>query len=179
MKTKLNYQLAWIVMIVFTAFSFTNVIAQEKSKKEIKEEKKLEKQKQIALLVESKEFVFVATRVMPQSGRTINLTTDYFAEFQPEFIKADLPFFGRAFSGIGYGGSDSGINFEGKPTVFSIEKKKKAYYIKVDVRGERDSYSLMLTVYFEGSATLSVNSNNRSSISYDGDIKAIEIKDKK
>lgn len=171
MKTKLNNQLAVVLMLLFTALSLTNAMAQEKSKKQLKEEQKLEKQKQIALLVESKEFVFVASRVMPQSGRVINLTTVYNVDFHPEWIKSDLPFFGRAFSGVGYGGGDEGMKFEGKPTVYSIEKKKKAYIIKADVRGERDSYSMMLTVYFEGSATLSINSNNRSSISYDGDIK--------
>jgi hypothetical protein len=171
MKTKLNNPLAVILMLLFTAFSLTNTIAQEKSKKQLKEEQKLEKQKQIALLVASKEFVFATNRVLPQGGRSINLTSDYFVDFHPEFIKSDLPFFGRAYSGIGYGGSDAGMKFEGKPTVYSIEKKKKNYVIKADVRGERDSYSMMLLVYFEGSATLSINSNNRSSISYDGDIK--------
>lgn len=170
MKTKLNNPLAVLLMLLFTALSLTNVIAQEKSKKQIKEEQKLEKQKQIELLVNSKEFVFETSRVMPQGGRSINLTTNYFAEFHPELIKADLPFFGRGYSGVGYGGNDAGINFEGKPTVYSIEKKKKNYVIKADVRGERDSYSIMLLVYFEGSATLSINSNNRSSISFDGDI---------
>ena len=171
MKTIINFKLVPSIIFFFAFLSLTQSIAQEKSKKEIREEKKLEKQKQIALLVESKEFLFVANRVMPQSGRSINLTTDYFAEFHPELIKADLPFFGRAYAGAGYGGSDGGINFEGKPTVYNIEKKKKNYVIKAEVRGERDSYTIMLLVYFEGSATLSINSNNRSSITYDGDIK--------
>ena len=171
MKTKLNNALAVILMLLFTAFSLTNTIAQDKSKKQLKEEQKLEKQKKIELLVNSKEFVFTTSRVMPQGGRTIDLTSDYSAEFHPEFIKGDLPFFGRAFSGVGYGGIDAGIQFEGKPTVYNVEKKKKNYAITADVRGERDSYSIMLLVYFEGSATLSINSNNRSSISYDGDIK--------
>jgi hypothetical protein len=177
MKTKLNNALAVILMLLFTAFSLTNTIAQDKSKKQLKEEQKLEKQKQIELLVNSKEFVFTTSRVMPQGGRNIDLTSDYSAEFHPEVIKADLPFFGRAFSGVGYGGSDAGIKFEGKPTVYSIEKKKKNYIIKADVRGDRDSYSIILLVYFEGSATLSINSNNRSSISYDGDIKEFKKND--
>jgi hypothetical protein len=172
MKTKLNYRLAVIFMIGFTALSFTNGSAQEKSKKQLKEEKKLEKQNQIVLLIDAKEFVFVANRVQPQEGRSINLTSDYFAEFHPDLIKCDLPFFGRAFS-AGYG-NDHGIKFEGKPTVYSIEKNKKNYTIKIEIRGATDTYSIMVLVYFEGSATLSINSNNRSSISYDGDIKAVK-----
>jgi len=178
MKSKCNGSFVSILTLLFALFIFTNAVeAQEKSKKQLKEEKKLEKQKQIGILVESKEFVFVADRALPQSGRAINLTTVYNVDFHPEWIKSDLPFFGRAYSGVGYGG-DEGMKFEGKPTVYTIEKSKKAYIIKADVRGERDSYSMILTVYFTGSATLSINSNNRSSISYDGDIEEFK-KDKK
>jgi hypothetical protein len=170
MKTKFNYTLISILALILIVFSLSNSNAQEKSKKQLKEEKKLKNQKQTALLVDSKEFIFVANTVMPQNGRTINLTTEYTVEFHPDLIKSDLPFFGRAFSGVGYGG-DEGMRFEGKPSDYSMEKTKKAYVIKTNVRGERDSYSMMLSVYFEGSATLSISSNNRSSISYYGDIK--------
>lgn len=62
MKTKLYNSLAVILMLLFTALSLTNAIAQEKSKKQLKEKQKLEKQKQIGILVESKEFVFVTYR---------------------------------------------------------------------------------------------------------------------
>ena len=170
MKANFNYSLVVVLILLFTTLSQTNSVAQEKSKKELKEIQKLEKQKQIALLVESKEFVFKANRMTPQGGRTINLTPEYIAEFHSELIKFDLPFIGRGYSGTGYGGSDGGIKFEEKPTVYSIEKKKKYYYINADVRGDRDSYTMILTVYFEGSANLSINSNNRSSIFYDWEI---------
>jgi hypothetical protein len=169
MKTKFNFRLVMILTLTFITFSLSNVNAQEKSKKQLKEERKVEKQKKIALLVDSKEFIFEATRVIPQQGKTINLTSGDTVEFHPELIMCDLPFFGRAYSSS-YGG-DSGMKFEGKPTVFSIEKTKKVYVIKAEIKGELDTYSLLLSIYFEGSASLSINSNNRSSISYDGDIK--------
>lgn len=173
MKTKLNFSLISLLMLTFVFFSLTNALAQEKSKKQLKEEIKLEKQKQTTLLVDSKEFVFVARTAMPQGGRTIQLTTDYTLEFHPDLIKCDLPFFGRAFSGVGYGG-DTGMQFEGKPMDLKIEKKKKSHDIKVNVKGGNDSYSLLLSIYFDGTAFLSINSNNRSSISYNGDIEALQ-----
>jgi hypothetical protein len=145
------------------------VIAQEKTKKHIKEEQKLEKQNQISKLVDSKEFVFLANRMYPQSGGAFNLTAEFDVEFHPDYIKSFLPFVGRGFSGIGYGG-DEGMRFEGKPSIYTMEKTKKAYVIKAEVKGKNDTYSMMLSVYFEGSATLSINSNNRSPISYDGAI---------
>jgi hypothetical protein len=176
MKKRFNYILVNVLVLTFIVFSLTNAMAQEKSKKQLKEEAKLEKQKQIALLVDSKEFVFSPRSVTPQGGRNINLTdVSYAMEFHPDLIKSYLPFFGRGYAGVAYGG-DSGMEFEGKPTVYTIEKTKKAYVVKVEVRGERDSYSIMLSVYFEGNAYLTINSNNRSSISYDGIITAIEKK---
>lgn len=176
MKRKFNYSLVTVLMLTFFVFSLMNVIAQEKSKKQLKEERKLEKQKQTTLLVDSKEFVFVAKTVNPQGGRTINLTNnDYTVEFRPDLIKSYLPFFGRAYSGVGYGG-DNGMKFEGKPKNNSIEKTKKSYSIKMEVKGERDFYSLSLSVYFDGSAFLTINSNNRSSISYNGAIESLPKK---
>jgi hypothetical protein len=176
MKRKFNFSLVSVLALTFLIFSLTNALAQEKSKKQLKEERKLEKQKQTTILVESKEFVFVAETVLPQSGRTRTLTTnDYTVEFHPDFIKSDLPFFGRAYSGVGYGGDD-GMRFEGKPKEFTIKKTKKAYEIKVEVKGANDTYLLLLSVYFDGNANLSINSNNRSHISYNGVIEVIPKK---
>jgi hypothetical protein len=175
MKRNINSNLVTILFLLLAFFYLKNVIAQEKTKKQIKEEAKIEKQKQIESLVESKEFVFVASRVVPQGGRTVNLTTEYTVEIHPDFIKSDLPFFGRAYSGVGYGG-DSGMKFEGKPKEFSIEKAKKAYIIKAEVKGESDIYTLLLSVYYDGYASLSISSNNRSSISYNGVIEKFKKK---
>jgi len=98
----------------------------------------------------------------------VNLNTNmYNVSFAPENIISYLPYYGRAYSGAGYG-NDSGIKFEGKPEEFTVTKGKKNYTVKAVVKGERDQFSLILTVSFEGSASLTVNSNSRSSISYNG-----------
>lgn len=173
MKRRFNFSLVSILTITFVVFSLTDTLAQEKSKKQLKEEQKLEKQKQIALLVESKEFVFVAERVNPQSGRSMILTSEYSVEFRPDLINSFLPFIGRGFSGVGYGG-DEGMKFEGKPTLFNVEKTKKGYQIKAEVRGKSDFYSMTLSVYSDGNAYLTINSNNRSPVSYDGEIQVFK-----
>ena len=176
MKTKFNYSLVSFLILTAAFFSFTTAIAQEKTKKQLKEEARIVKEKEIELLVNSKEFVFSPRSVSPQGGRNIVLSdTSYEIEFHPDLIKSYLPFFGRGYSGVAYGG-DNGMDFEGKPTVYTIEKTKKKYIIKVEVRGEKDSYTIMLTVHFEGGAYLTINSNNRSSISYDGDIEKLPKK---
>ena len=166
MKTKL------LILLVLFCFLSLPLLAQEKSKKELKAERELQKQKEIKGLIESKKFVFEAQKVIPQGGRLLNLDYNtYFLKFNEIKTTCDLPFFGRGFN-VPYGGGDGGIKFEGVPDNIQIEKKKKSYNIKTTVKGKDDVYNLFFTVFFDGGATLSVNSNNRSSISYDGEIEA-------
>jgi hypothetical protein len=72
----------------------------KKNKKEVKAEKKLEQQKRIEELVDSKTFVFVARTAHPTGRRAINLTTNpNYVNFYPELKDGNMPFFGRYFEG--------------------------------------------------------------------------------
>ncbi|MBK0370036.1 DUF4251 domain-containing protein [Flavobacterium agrisoli] len=151
-------------------------MAQEKSKKEIKAEKELQKQKEIETLVQSKTFEFDANFVQPLGRRDLNIQGEqYVVEYKPAEIKSYLPYFGRGYN-VGYGG-DTGLKFTGKPENFTIEKKKKYYLIKTTVKGENDVFNLSLSVYFQGSATLTVTSNQRDAISYTGTIEVLKTKE--
>jgi hypothetical protein len=166
MTTK-NYAL-----LILFFFILTSGFSQEKTKKELKEERKLEKQKQIDSLVSSKEFVFVGTFAYPLGYKSVNLASiQNFMRFYPDSIDSDMPFFGRAYN-VEYGGG-SGLKFAGKAEDYTMKMTKKNCEIKVTVKGERDVFNIFLSVSFSGSASLSINSNNRSSISYSGDISAI------
>ena len=169
MKTKFKSAQVLLVILGLIIFATAKVNGQEKSKKQLRRDQQLEKQRQIVLLVESKAFIFSAIRVIPQIGSTLILTTEFDVEFYPDLIKSFLPFIGRGFSGIGYNG-DEGMKFEGKPTKYQVEKTKKGYTIKAEVRGKTDYYVMMLNVYHNGSAFLTINSNNRSPVSYDGTV---------
>nr|WP_294780520.1 DUF4251 domain-containing protein [uncultured Flavobacterium sp.] len=171
MKAKLS------ILVVFLALSFS-VTAQEKTKKELKQERELAKQKEIQALIDAQSFVFEAQKLTPQGGRLIQLDNNtYFLKFDKENTTCDLPFFGRGYN-VGYN-SDGGIKFEGKPYDIKIENKKKSTILKATVRGKNDVYNLFFTIFFNGSASLNVNSNNRAPIYYDGLISAPkEVKDK-
>lgn len=165
MKTNISILLLLIGFLNFPVF------AQEKTKKELKAERDSQKQKEIESLINSRKFDFEAQKATPQGGRFIFLDYNtYFLKFNPEKTTGDLPFFGRAFN-VAYGG-DGGIKFEGIPENIKIEKNKKSYTIKASVKGKDDVYNLMFSVFYDGSATLSINSNNRAFISYDGEIRA-------
>jgi len=171
--TDMNARIFYAAFII--ALIFTSGFAQQTDKKSQREQNRIEKQKQIEALVNSKEFVFEATYALPQGGKSIYLTgSSYTVKFHPDTIESYLPFFGRAYS-VDYGG-EGGIKFIGKPTEFNVETRKaeKGYDINATIKAPKDYYKLHLSVSPGGTATLIVDSNQRSSISYQGDIAKFE-----
>jgi Cu/Ag efflux protein CusF len=84
MKTKLA------ILLVILCFINSPVCAQEKTKKELKAEKNLQKQKEIEALIDAKKFDFEAQKLTPQGGRLINLDYNtYFLKFDTEKTTAD------------------------------------------------------------------------------------------
>jgi hypothetical protein len=157
MKTKL-YALLIFSLAIIQGFSFP---AFEKNKT-IQSERK----EQVEMLMNSRQFVFHARRAEPTGGNSIDLTTNQnYVKFNPDFIDCYLPFFGRAYSGVGYN-SRAGLHFQGKPDIFTIDKKKKTWEVTVSVKSNTDNYRLYLSVTPEGFASLSVSSNNLETISY-------------
>ena len=169
MKARIFF-MAFILSLIFTS-----VFAQPASRKSERELNRIEKQKQIQALITSKEFVFEATYALPQGGKSIYLTgSSYTVKFHSDTIESYLPFFGRAYS-VDYGG-EGGIKFVGKPTEFNVVtlKAEKGYNINATIKAPKDYYKLHLSVTPVGNATLIVDSNQRSSISYQGEIEKFE-----
>jgi hypothetical protein len=161
------------LLIFFLVFGLSNVSAQVKSKKELRKERKVEQQKQIAIMVNAKEFVFVANRALPQGYKTVDLTTNSNSlKFQPEMIESYMPYFGRAYNVKS--GSDTGIKFEGKPDEFTVITVKRGYEVRAKVKSQYDYFDLYMTIGFEGNASLTITSNNRSTITYYGNIESLE-----
>ena len=173
MITKISFLLFVLALAISVGYT------QEKSKKQIKEEKKLALQKQVEEMVNAKEFVFVGRTAIPSGHKSVNLTTNTnYVKFHPDLIDSYMPYFGRAYSGVGYGG-DQGLKFTGKPEVFTVTKTKKEFEVTAEVKGSNDTYKISLSIGFEGNSTLGITSNNRSFISYYGEISAPEKKDDK
>jgi hypothetical protein len=171
METK-NYVISFVLLLLLVPG-----LAQEPSRKAQRAKNKIEKEQLIDSLINSKTFVFVATRALPQGSGSVDLTTNSNSiEFHPERIKSYMPFFGRAYS-IDYGG-DGGIKFDGKPEEFKVTplKSGKGFEVNASVSVTRDRYKLTLFISPEGNATLTITSNQRSTISYYGDIVKHEVK---
>jgi len=89
-------------------------------------------------------------------------------------VESEMPFFGTAYSGASVYGRETGMKFKGKPDEFKVEKKSKNFQIDVVVKDQNDTYRISISGGFEGSASLTIISNNRSPITYQGDITALK-----
>lgn len=148
----------------------------KEEKKALKKQKALEQYTAAKELINSGSYAFDAQSATTQKGKRINLISNPNSlVIINNIAKADLPYFGVA-QNVPYGGSDGGINFEGEMQDYQVnfdDKKNKAT-IRFKAKNNSESFSVILTIYSSDSASLSINSNNRNSINYDGTINPVE-----
>jgi hypothetical protein len=153
-------------------------IAQDK--KADKKAKRAEQFKEITALVQGRKFQFEGTKAFPQGMRSVDLISNpNYTKVNDSIASAYMPFFGRAYVS-GYG-LEGGIEYNGKmdEVKISINEKKSSIRIEYRIKTEKDTYRVSIDAIYGGSATMNVISNNRSSISYDGDVTALVVEEKK
>src|SRR5690606_1453670 len=100
-----------VLRIVFIFFVLGQVAAQDKTEAV---------QTSFESLLHSKNFEFIANTAIPQTGSPRNLAgSNYSIIFTPETVISNLPFYGRAYSGMVLG-RDKGMRFTGKPENFKV-----------------------------------------------------------
>lgn len=118
----------------------------------------------------SKNYTFKATSVIPARGRIIQLTTNYDLKVNKDSTIAYLPYFGRAYSAP-IGGSGGGIEFTSTNFEHTVSNRKKGgWRVEIRFKDAQDVQQMYLTVSENGNASLQVTSNNRQSISYNGEV---------
>ncbi len=166
------------LIVAVLAFSFAFIAnaqdTEKKSRKEIKAEKNAKLLEETTKLVESKNFVFKARTANPMGARSVNLTTEYDVTIQNDSVYCYLPYYGRAYSAA-YGG-ESPMNFQLPVNDYSMEKTKKGYDVKFTVKRGTDRIDFSFRIMETGSTTLQVNSTNRQSIAYFGNIEKKEAR---
>lgn len=124
----------------------------------------------IETLLNSKNFEFIANTALPLGKPPKNLVgSNYSITFSPEMVISNMPFYGRAYSGM-IMGRDKGMRFKGKPEDFIITSAKNGYNVTTTVKGETDIYVISISVGYSSFATLSISSNDRGTISFQGEI---------
>src|SRR5690554_6565230 len=165
-------QLKMKLLTIFTLFAIffisSPVLSQNKDEMA---ESSVKTQTAFDALMLSKTFEFVAKTVFPSglSPKDLSGSNDSIT-FTPEVIASHLPFYGTGHSGMALT-RDRGMRFKGVPEDFAVEKTERGYVVSAKVRDENDVFSISLTVSNSQTATLNISTNNRSSISYYGEVK--------
>ncbi|WP_160137952.1 DUF4251 domain-containing protein [Chryseobacterium sp. c4a] len=146
-------------------------------------------------LVDSQEFTFTAERANPTnydvinvmnslpnttSSRILTLNGDYSIDVSKNMVDVYLPYFGRVFN-PSYGNSDkNGYRFTSKDFVINKSQNKKGTWT---VQIKPKDVSTVDAIYFEifknGKTFVSMKSNDRQPITYDGYISKSKVKQEK
>lgn len=121
----------------------------------------------ISRAVETQNYVFKAQQVMPATGRTRQLNTDYDMRVSKDSVSSWLPYFGRAYQAP-LDPTKGGIQFTSTEFEYSTSQRNDGWEITIKPKDTRDVQELFLTVFKNGSATLRVSSISRQPISFGG-----------
>lgn len=167
--------------IIFTVFILGLSLGmraqeQEMTRKERKAKIEAEQKVHIKQLISDKTWRFEADRMLPSSGSSKTLVTDYGIDFLSDKISSYLPFYGRAYKAE-YGSNRSPMDFESEVDSYNIQDwKKGGWIVNFNVKNKSDFMQFTFTITPTGSATLSVTSTDREHISFQGDITDVEKK---
>ena len=152
------------------AFLISFIISGQ-SQKEQKKEKALQEYQEMKALIESGEFDFQADWATTTQGRRISLTSNAnFLKFSKDSLNIYLPYFGSSSSGGAAMTTDGGIVYSGPKSKFktSFNDKKQKIIIDFSASDKNDTYEFNMSIFRGGNTLITVNSNFRTTIKYDG-----------
>jgi len=124
-------------------------------------------------MIDSQRFVFDAQSVSPMRGGYRNLTSAYDVTVSKDSLVSYLPFFGRSYDdNIAYGSTTPVLNFTSTRFTYAVSPyKKDGWNIVIKPSDHTDIAQYQFTVFDNGSASLTVDSNSRDAISFNGYIR--------
>jgi hypothetical protein len=173
MKALKNKGFGLNILLLFLMLSLGSYqgIAQEQSIKDAKKQQKESQKREMESLIESKTFTFEARTAIANGGRTVDLIDNpNFIKFSPDMVNSEMPFFGQATGATFYGANDAGLYFKGEPEKYDLDKNKKNFRIRMEVKDTNDRYRINLSVGIDGNSTITITSNRKSVMTYYGRI---------
>ena len=186
-------------ILFFMALALSLNVASSQTRAEKKALKKQEQEESYNItkqLIESGKYEFEATWATPLSGdisrlnlvggnnvfigNRVNLIgNSNFVRVNNKDANIFLPYFGRAFRVTNNRGG-SGLEFEGTLEKYNVKYNdaKHKIEIKFTTKNTKDQLRFHIEITSKGGAVINVNSNNRQSIRYEGDIKPLKEKSK-
>ncbi len=125
--------------------------------------------------IQLKDYTIEANYALPARGRQVYLNYDYNLRISNDSAFAYLPYFGVAYSAL-YGGGEGGIKFAEPIKEYTItpNKKNDGWDIRFKIDTRDYNYDIIMNVYNNGSAGITVNSFQRSTISFTGNVKGLK-----
>ena len=122
--------------------------------------------------LDSKDFTIRFNYANPIRMQQIALTSEYTLTIKGDSAIAFLPYYGIAYVAP-FNSSEGGIKFASKMLNYSksLNKKGDGWDIRFKINSSEYHYNLFLSVYQNGSSTLQVNSYERDTISFYGEMK--------
>lgn len=122
-------------------------------------------------MIDSQYFVFEAQSATPMRGNFRNLTSEYEVTVTKDTLISNLPYFGRAYNSQ-YNPTKSSLDFTSTNFSYSVSPhKKNGWDIIIKPKDKTDILQYFFTVFDNGSASLTVTSNSRDPISFNGYVK--------
>ncbi len=162
-------------LLVTTVLCWASLLVMGQQELSRKERKLLQKKKEFAVtdsVIQSKSFTFDADNAVSSDGLQIELTTHIaYINILNDTVVTDLPYFGRAYN-VTSDNPELGIKFDTQLLDFEVQKDtvKYSFDISFQAKTEFDNYKCTMVIYYGGSANLSIISNNRALIRYNGKI---------
>lgn len=124
----------------------------------------------ISEIIQNKQFIFKATRALPTSGRSRNLSFGYDLQVARDSIISHLPYFGRAYRAP-VDPTKGGIQFVSTEFDYAVEEEKNGgWLVTILPKDNSDIDKMFLYVSENGYASLQVTSTFRQPISFNGRI---------
>lgn len=169
-----------IIILMVAIMAISTASSQDRAQN--REIKRAEQQSLIATALASGRYVFKAIRANTslRSKPTVELSTSsYDFRVTADSIRSYLPYYGKAYSAP-MGRSESPLDF--LSTDFTIKssvkqgKKASSTIIRIQMKSQerKISYSATINVASNGSATLTIESNEITPITFYGEVVAIE-----
>ncbi|MCB0474560.1 MAG: DUF4251 domain-containing protein [Flavobacteriaceae bacterium] len=113
------------------------------------------------------------------SASSIDLTTNSnFFKMKGDTISAQLPYFGERRFGGNYGSNDISIRFNGIPTRRNIAlnsgKRRMEMRFRISQEDDNEVYDILVMIFPNKTTRIDVTSSERTPISYNGRIEALE-----
>lgn len=152
--------------------------------------------KTIDAMVNSQEFTFYAQRANPTNydvinvmnsmpnapaSRILDLNGNYTVELRNNVVEVVLPYFGRLFTASTFGGGNdkNSYRFTSKDFVTTKTQNKKGnWVVRIKPNDVSNVDEMIIEVYKNGKAFVSMRSNDRQPITYDGYVSKNEEKSK-